>query len=165
MVKDALEQELPSCVFSKLYPEPPKLTKVVQETVNPSIKRPLNYLWFFTKQKVPRYASLGDADLTNFLRLHCYCQPRTMPLVHSLKLKAIQFMSDFDTTGMSMGELYRIISSSIAAAIIPSKDEEMLLETIKSASNLMENMQPFFTEGQYQKPGLFTVGKTLNHHS
>ncbi|UHK03020.1 MAG: hypothetical protein GuTV1_gp1 [Guiyang tombus-like virus 1] len=129
---------------------------------SPSIVRPLNYMWFFTKHKVPKYAALGDADLTNFLRLHCFCQPRTMPLVHSLKLKAIQFMSDFDTTGITMGELYRIISSSIAAALIPSKDEEMLLETVKSCSNLMEDMQPFFSDGQYRKPTWFCDGKTLN---
>lgn len=113
-------------------------------------KQKINFLWFFTRKQTPKYCNFVDADLVNYLRFHCFCQPRTMALIQTLKLKAIRYMAEFDMPDHTMGEIYAIITRSVTAALLPTPEEEGLKQAIKDSSNVYEAMQPFFLKGQYQ---------------
>lgn len=109
-----------------------------------------NFLWFFTKRRRPRFAEFADTDLISFLRFHTFCVPRTPALIQSLKQRAVRFMADFDMSDYSMAEIYRITACSIAAALVVTPEEELIRETIRTHSNVIERFQPFFQSGQYR---------------
>lgn len=109
-----------------------------------------NFLWYFTKRRRPKFAEFADADLVNFLRFHAFCVPRTPALIQSLKQRAIRFMADFDMANHSMADVYRIVACSVAAAMVVTPEEELVRETIRSHSNMIEKYQPFFSSGQYR---------------
>lgn len=109
-----------------------------------------NFLWFFTKRRRPRYSDFADTDLVNYLRFHTFCVPRTPTLIQTLKLKAIRFMSDFDMGNHTMEQIYRIMATSVAAAMVITPEEELIRETISDHSNMITKYQPFFQTGQYR---------------
>lgn len=109
-----------------------------------------NFLWYFTKRRQPKYGEFADADLISFLRFHAFCVPRTPALIQTLKQRAIRFMADFDMAEHTMADIYRIVACSVAAAMIVTPEEELMRETIRSHSNMIEKYQPFFQGGQYR---------------
>lgn len=113
-------------------------------------RQKMNFLCFFNRRRRPRVSEFSDADLVNYLRMQSFCVPRTPNLIQSLKLKAIRYMSDFDMSDYSSTEIYRIMASSIAAALVVTNEEEMVRETIRDHSNMIEKYQPFFSQGQYR---------------
>lgn len=121
----------------------------------------MNYLWFFTKERKYRYADFADADLVSYLRFQCFCLPRTLNLIQSLRIKCIRFFSEFDMSSYSMQQLYDIMSASIAACLLPSAAEERLVDSLKTSSLHLAKYQKFFLEGQYHAPGWFSRGESL----
>lgn len=70
----------------------------------------------------------SDQDLIYHLKLHAFCQPRSLALVNSLKQKAIKFLFDFDMKFLTMESYYRTITQSVMAALIVDHEEKALID-------------------------------------
>lgn len=109
-----------------------------------------DFLFFFTKRARPSYCEFADTDLVHHLRKFTFCVTRTPNLIQTLKLKADRYMNDFDKPNHTPEQVYRVITSSITAAMVITPEEKMMVDTIDKNSNMIQKYQPFFRGGLYR---------------
>lgn len=126
-------------------------------TITPEI----HPFWKLLGVKEKPRLTLADADLISYLRYQVLCQPRTINLVNSLRLKATRFLAEFDMSEFTLEQVYNMVADSIAEVLIPSPAEERMVQRLNEGHRLLSKYDTFFSKGQYRKAGWFTSSRTL----
>lgn len=106
---------------------------------------------FGREAKDARTTGKVDEDLLYHLRLYSAFQPRTMAMANSLKMRALRFIDDHNSTNLTSFAQYELIIASVTEAMIPGKMELTFRKRMEEEATSLDSINSYFRSGRLSK--------------